>query len=526
MLLKSSGFKLIVALLLGIVVLFLPRPEGTLFEISGDPSRTLLDSVWRQFEPFGGPVSSSSAYILKVKHPDAGQSSIAYLKEKAKIAQLPNIEIKHVDGLSPKTHRFLAILAFLIPLFIFEPIPLQITMIFIGVLLVGMNIADAKLAWAPYMHPVVVFIMCCLIFSVAADKSGLTKRLGYFIIRLSGQNMVRFTFILSISLGIVSTFIHDAAACAIGIVTIQPLIRAARIQPHSNAARFMMLSIPFATSCGGMGSLIGGGRCLVSAAFLKDFTGIEISFLDWIRFLGPAALVTIPITVLVVYLVFRPETKIILPQFNETTGPWTPIEKRALTISLVTFLLWVTKSMHGIDYSITGMLGVSALILFDVLAWEDIHTNLEWGTALFIFGGGISLGLAMGYSGAADYLAGSIHPLIKGNGWFILFVCVSVTTALATNVMANVAAVSLILPVALSLAHLENVDSRIVTLCIGAASSFAMLTVMGCPSNAIAFSYRYFKPSDLTQAGWVVTPVLLGAILLVAALWWNFLGLL
>jgi sodium-dependent dicarboxylate transporter 2/3/5 len=69
---------------------------------------------------------------------------------------------------------------------------------------------------------------------------------------------------------------HDAAAAAIGIATMLPLMRAAGIKPNTNTARFMMLSVPFACSAGGMGTLVGGGRCMVSAAFLKEFTGIEI----------------------------------------------------------------------------------------------------------------------------------------------------------------------------------------------------------------------------------------------------------
>ena len=36
---------------------------------------------------------------------------------------------------------------------------------------------------------------------------------------------------------------HDAAACAIGIVTMLPLMRAVGIEPHTNTAKFMMLSL-------------------------------------------------------------------------------------------------------------------------------------------------------------------------------------------------------------------------------------------------------------------------------------------
>jgi sodium-dependent dicarboxylate transporter 2/3/5 len=318
---------------------------------------------------------------------------------------------------------------------------------------------------------------------------------------------------------------HDAAATAIGIATMLPLMRASGIEPHTNTAKFMMLSLPFACSCGGMGTLVGGGRCMVAAAFLQEFTGIEINFLDWMKYAMPAAILTVPAAVGIVYFVFRPDPKFKLPQFDEEIGPWTPEEKKTLIIIALTFILWLTKGFHGLHYSVTGMLAVGALVLFRILEWEDIHKNLEWGTALFIFGGGISLGLAMGYSGAADYFANLFFPLIQGKGWLLMFVGVGVFGALVTNAMANVAAAALILPIVIPMARLEGVDPTVLALCLGTATSFAMLLVIGCPPNAIAYSYRYFKAADLTKVGAVATPILLGILVLVAAIWWKILGL-
>ena len=375
------------------------------------------------------------------------------------------------------------------------------------------------------MHPVVIFIMCCLIFAIALDKAGLTKRLGYYIIKKAGNSVVRFTFIISIGLGLASSFMHDAAAVAVGIVTMLPLMRAAGIEPHTNTAKFMMLALPFACSCGGMGTLVGGGRCMVSAAFLKEYTGIEITFFEWMLYAMPAAIVTVPIAVIVVYFVFRPDPKYKLPTFDEELGPLTTLEKKTLTIIVISFALWLTKGLHGIDYSVTGMLGVTALVLFKVLKWRDINDNLEWGTALFIFGGGIALGLAMGYSGAAEYFANLFFPLIQGKGWLVLFIGVGVFGALVTNAMANVAAAALILPIVIPMALLEGVDPRVMALCLGTATSFAMLLVIGCPPNAIAYSYRYFKSADLTKVGLVATPVLLTVLVVVVSVWWKILGL-
>lgn len=525
MFIKTKTFQLCFALVLGIIVLLLPRPEGTKFKITGDDNRLLFRNVNTHFTLASAETPDAKEYIIEAIKPDGPESTVQFLKETASQLKINGLEVDYINGLSPKAKRFLAVLVVLIFLFVAEPIPLEITAICIGVFLVFMGISDVKDAWAPYMHPVVVFIMCCLIFAISLDKAGITKRLGYFIVRKAGTSVTRFTFIIAVSLGISSAFMHDAAACAIGIVTMLPMMRAAGIEPNSTTAKFMMLSLPFACSCGGMGSLIGGGRCMVAAAFLKEFTGLEITFFDWIKYAMPAAIVTVPAAVSIVYLVFRPNPKYQLPEFDEAIGPWSSLEKRTLIIIGLTFALWLTKGFHGIHYSVTGMLGVGALVLFGILKWEDINDNLEWGTALFIFGGGISLGLAMGYSGAATYFANLFFPLVQGGGWLLLFAGIGIFGALVTNAMANVAAAALILPIVIPMARLEGVDPTVIALCLGMATSFAMLLVIGCPPNAISYSYRYFKASDLTKAGFVATPILLIILVLIASTWWKILGL-
>jgi sodium-dependent dicarboxylate transporter 2/3/5 len=525
MFLKNKMFQLAVAAALALVVALLPRPEGTQFEIHGDLDQKLAAQVQGDFRLIENPNKTSKGYLLEAVAPGTPQATAEQLEKNISDLGLTNVTVEYVNGLSPKALRFLATLVFLVFLFIFEPVPLEITAICIGVFLVIIGVSDVKSAWASYMHPVVLFIMCCLIFAIAMEKAGLTKRMGYAVARRAGDSVIKFTLILSVGLGLASSVMHDAAATAIGIAVMLPLMRAAGIQPYSNTAKFMMLSLPFACSAGGMGTLVGGGRCMVSAAFLKEFTGIEINFFDWFIFAFPAALVTVPAAVLIVYMVYRPDPSFKLPTFDEKATPWTPLEIKTLAIVGLAFVAWLTKGIHGLDYSITGMLAVAALVIAGVLKWEDIHTHLEWGTALFIFGGGIALGLAMDSSGAARYFANLFFPLVQGGGWLLLFVGVAVFGALITNAMANVAAAALILPIVIPLAQLEGVDPRILALCLGMATSFAMLLVIGCPPNAIAYSYRQFKSFDLTKVGLVATPLLLLLLVIVASVWWRIVGL-
>ncbi|MBW1712658.1 MAG: DASS family sodium-coupled anion symporter [Deltaproteobacteria bacterium] len=525
MLLKNRNVQLGLAVLLGLVIMLLPRPEGTKFEIIGDPHKKILAQCQADFKLLPSTDKNLKGYLVEAVTPGRPQSTAARLAGEAADLGLDQVRVEYVDGLSPTAQRFLAMLAFLIFLFVLEPIPLEITAICIGVLLILTGVTDVKGAWAPYMHPVVVFIMCCLIFAIALEKAGLTRRLGQAIARRAGDSVTKFTFMVAIGLGLASGVFHDAAAAAIGIATMLPLMRAAGIQPNTNTARFMMLSVPFACSCGGMGTLVGGGRNMVAAAFLKEFTGLEISFFDWIVFALPVAMIAVPLVVILVYFVYRPDPKFKLPKFDEGKVPWSRLEKKTVVILLAGFGMWLTKSLHGLDYSVSGMLTVTALVLFNILEWEDIHKHLEWGTALFIFGGGISLGLGMDASGAARYFANLFFPLVKGGGWLLLFAGVGLFGALVTNAMANVAAAALILPIVIPLAQLEGVDPRVLALCLGMSTSFAMLLVIGCPPNAIAYSYRQFRSFDLTKAGLVTTPVLLASLVGVVYIWWNILGL-
>jgi len=286
MFLKSKGFQLCLALALGVIVFLLPRPEGTKFKITGDDNQAFFQHIGQHFTL----VSTEKDHaIIEAKNPGSPEATAAFLRDKVAELKMPELEVDYVNGLPPKGKRFLVVLVVLIFLFVVEPIPLEITAICIAVFLVIMGVADVKGAWAPYMHPVVVFIMCCLIFAISLDKAGITKRFGYFIAKKAGTSVTKFTFIIAMGLGISSSFMHDAAACAIGIVTMLPLMKAAGIEPHTRTAKFMMLSLPFACSCGGTGSLVGGGRCMVAAAFLKEFTGLEITFFEWIKYAMRAA---------------------------------------------------------------------------------------------------------------------------------------------------------------------------------------------------------------------------------------------
>jgi len=135
------------ALLLGAAVLMLPSPEGTKFKVAGDSDRLFFQTISDRFTLLPNTGTKADSYIIKTKETENSKFSGSFLKEKAGKYQDTDIQVDYVDGLSPKAKRFLAVLAVLIFLFMVEPIPLEITAILIGVLLVVMQVVDVKTAW-------------------------------------------------------------------------------------------------------------------------------------------------------------------------------------------------------------------------------------------------------------------------------------------------------------------------------------------------------------------------------------------
>ena len=432
------------------------------------------------------------------------------------------------EGLSQKGHMYLALLAGLLVLFLTEPVPLPLVMVISGVSLIVLGIGETREVWAGYAHPVVFFVLGCLMIAIVAESVGLTERLGRFILRYTGTNVVRFSFIACFGLGVSSALMHDIAACAVGIMAMLPLMRAAGIHPGSRTGAFLMISLPFCCSAGGMGTLVGGGRNMVSAAFLQDLTGIEITFIDWMIYAMPAAIIAVPAVWLAVFLVFRPDRSLHFKELTEEQKVKTPLtmaEIKALIVVALVFVGFFTKNIHGLDYSIFVMTGMVLMLLLGLIDWKVLNEKTEWAVAVLVFGGGIALGTAMGTSGAAEYLASVFFPFFEGRGWLVLLVGVGAFSAIMTNLMANIAAAALILPIAIPLAIMEGVNPTIVAMALGMWTSFAYLLVIGCPPNVVSYTFGFFKSSQLTKAGLVAMPVGMLVLTFIALTWWKVIGL-
>ena len=110
MLFKSKWFQLGVAVILCILVLLMPRPEGTKFTIKGDGKHVFFQHIQGKFKLVNGSNNPTGEYIIEVKSLEGFKSPGIFLHEMAERLKLEGLQIDYVDGLSPKAKRFLALL--------------------------------------------------------------------------------------------------------------------------------------------------------------------------------------------------------------------------------------------------------------------------------------------------------------------------------------------------------------------------------------------------------------------------------
>ena len=79
MLLKNKLVQLCIAIGLGILVMLLPRPEGKLFEVVGDPEEKILSQVGENFSKVVLEGQKSEGYVLQAIAPGTPQATASHL---------------------------------------------------------------------------------------------------------------------------------------------------------------------------------------------------------------------------------------------------------------------------------------------------------------------------------------------------------------------------------------------------------------------------------------------------------------
>ncbi len=331
----------------------------------------------------------------------------------------------------------------------------------------------------------------------------LDRALFRFTLSKFGSDPSKLLLGLMLTTAVGSMVMSNTATTAMMVSSILPLARL--MGKDSEYTKALLIGIPAAATLGGMGTIIGSTPNAIAVGALQE-KGINITFIEWMLFGIPVALISI--YVFWKFLTKKLQLDGIVLDTSELMGKTNTkngFERYAVIFTLsVTVLMWLTEPIHGIPIAATSAIPIVLLTLFQVIKAEDVR-RLPWDT-LMLVAGGLALGIAMVDVGLTDIIMEKISQLpIPMIGVAIVF---SIVAVLISNIMSNTAAASILVPLGLSL---PGIWGFAVPLIIALSCSCALLLPVSTPSNAISYStgmiaQKSFRPGGLLMM--VMGPVL------------------
>ena len=153
------------------------------------------------------------------------------------------------------------------------------------------------------------------------------------------------------------------------------------------------------------------------------------------------------------------------------------------------------------------------MILTGCLSMNNAYHAIEW-KAIFLIAGMWPLGAAVQSSGLSDAIAKELLSVSHELSPLVFVALLIFVTMLLTNIIAGQSAAPIVLaPIGLVVASATHSDPRMILMAIGLGSSLAFLTPLGHPVNLLVMGPGNYAYKDFMRAGWLLTLILIGAIL-------------
>ncbi|MCB9081559.1 MAG: DASS family sodium-coupled anion symporter [Lewinellaceae bacterium] len=430
--------------------------------------------------------------------------------------------------MKPEAWRVLAIAAFMLIWWITEAVPLAVTSLLPIVLLPMLGVMKMDAAAAPYANSVVYLFLGGFMIALAMERWELHRRIALNIVQLTGTNANGILLGFMLATAFLSMWISNTATAImmlpIGLSIINLLNRGevANSPGLRNFSVVMMLGIAYGANIGGTATIIGTPPNVVFAGYMRETFGREISFASWMMVGTPFMIVLLAATYLLLVHILFPNRlgmfagaqELIAAEVKEL-GPMGKGEKRTLVVFVATALAWIFRvpldhlvpQLHLSDTGIALMAAISLFVIpVDfaknqfVLAWRDTE-KLPWGI-LLLFGGGLSLADALAQTGIVSLIGDQFKDLSTA-GWIIILGLATVSLFL-TEVMSNVALVTIFLPVVGAIALGMDLDPVLMCVPVTLAASCAFMLPMSTPPNAIVFASGHLRIMDMVKAGFLL----------------------
>jgi len=207
-------------------------------------------------------------------------------------------------------------------------------------------------------------------------------------------------------------------------------------------------------------------------------------------------------------------------------GPMSRPEKVMLCVFVLITFLWLTTSWHHIDYPVTALVGLSALLVGGVLTWEDVLAERS-GWDVFVWYGAIyQMARALGEAGVTKVFAQAAGRATAGVPWWAALPILLLIYLYSHYAFATITArVSALYAALLIVILAAGTPPYLAVFAMSYVSSLgASLTHYGTTTSPIYYGAGYTTLGAWWRNGFLIATLNAVVWLVVGAAWWKALG--
>jgi solute carrier family 13 (sodium-dependent dicarboxylate transporter), member 2/3/5 len=190
-------------------------------------------------------------------------------------------------------------------------------------------------------------------------------------------------------------------------------------------------------------------------------------------------------------------------------------------VTLVAATAMVAAAASGLLPMVTAvLLACGVLVVTGTVRFRRAMASLDLDV-LMLVATAIGLGVAVQTSGLAEVLGSGIAGLASAHGVVVGLALVVVGTLVLTELITNVAAAALLVPVALDVAARVGGDPRGFAVAVAVAASASFLTPIGYQTNTIVYGLGGYRFGDYWRLGLPLAGAVLATTVVVVPLVWS-----
>ncbi|WP_259365312.1 SLC13 family permease [Flaviflexus equikiangi] len=402
-----------------------------------------------------------------------------------------------------------------------EAIPLAATALIPLVAFPFMEIAPMGTVGASYGSPTIFLFMGGFFLALTMQRWNLHVRIALRTVLLIGTKPKRLILGFMVATGFLSMWISNTATAVMMLpigISVLALVGTldSRVGKDSKFGTALMLGIAYAASIASLSTLIGTPPNTLLRGYLQDNHDITLSFGTWMLFATPLAWGFLLIAWWLLTKIYMPEIdeipggKELITEHHEKLGPMSLQEKMTMIIFIAAALSWILVPTLFKDLPITDEMiaMILALVLFLVpakpkegiglLNWETAK-NVPWDV-LLLFGGGLALSAAFGYSGLSLWIGDQASGL-AGLPTIVIVLAITTLVIFLTEMTSNTATAAAFLPIIGGVAIGMGVDVELLVIPVALAATCAFMLPVATPPNAIAYGSGYIKIGQMIKVG-------------------------